>query len=155
MFYKTILNKKGESSYIQISVMLIASVVIASAVMGTFLSLTNGPVKDSLQKGFDTIDMEGNAVFVGNQYVDNAETATISYNLIGVSTQNTITKVMKGADYCTVIRPVAGYTRITNVKIMMGGEEITDSVFDPVHNLIAITDISGDIVINVSAIGLN
>ena len=76
------------------------------------------------------------------------EKYTITYSLDTATSTNTITEIEKDSSYTTTLsNPSDGY--ISNVAVIMGGNNITDTVYTSDTKTINITKVTGNIIITV------
>lgn len=76
---------------------------------------------------------------------------TITNNLTNVTTNNSITSMEKNNPYSANLTVVDGYT-LQSVKVVMGGVDVTSSVYS--NGVINIETVNGNIVITANAIGI-
>lgn len=74
-------------------------------------------------------------------------TYTVTNNLSNASTSNSATSVKKGTSYSATITASSGY-RLKSVTVIMGGVDITSSVYS--NGRISISDVTGNISITVT-----
>lgn len=84
-----------------------------------------------------------------NAVNDDSEYVSIVADLTNCSSSNDIIGAVKGGSYSTILSTADGY-KITSVKVTMGGEDVTDSVYSV--GLVSIPEITGDIVITAKAV---
>ena len=74
-------------------------------------------------------------------------TYTVTNNLSNASTSNSATSVKEGTSYSATITASSGY-RLKSVTVIMGGVDITSSVYS--NGRISISDVTGNVVITVT-----
>ena len=90
------------------------------------------------------------SVITKNQPIDNVLTYyTIERNLISCTSSSNVANVLENSVHTETLSADDGY-ELDSVVITMGGEDITNSVYS--DGVISITNVTGDIVITVSAI---
>ena len=73
---------------------------------------------------------------------------TVTRNLVNVTASSAAGMILSGASYQTTLTPAAGFDHL-NVKVTMGGKDITDSALS--GNIIQISNVTGNVVITASA----
>lgn len=85
----------------------------------------------------------------GNIYIDGVASNgyTITQNIQNVTSTNSVSSVTKNAAFTTILSPKEGYS-ITSVTVLMGGADITSTVFS--KNVITIDSVTANVIINVA-----
>ena len=78
--------------------------------------------------------------------------SAITYNLTGVASSNNATSIQNGNSYTTTLSLTEGYNKIQTVSVTMGGSDITSTAYNSKSKTISISNVTGPIVINATAI---
>lgn len=76
---------------------------------------------------------------------------TITYSLTAVTSSNRATSTTTGQPYTTTLTPTDPTYTINNIRVEMGGVDVTNSVYNQSTGVISIGAVSGDIEITASA----
>ena len=90
-------------------------------------------------------DIDRTVVYKGGTYY------SITYNLTGATSSYTGATAEENSFFKTIIRVDEGFT-LNSVKVTMGGVDVTSSVYEASTNNIIIEEVTGNVVITVTAI---
>lgn len=130
-------------------------VVTANYTDGTSRSVSDYTLSGTLAVGTSTITVSygGKTATFNVTVTHQAVTYSITNNLTNCTNSNGATAVTEGNSYSGTITANSGYTMIgATVSIIMGGTDITSTAYN--NGAITIASVSGNIVINASAVAV-
>lgn len=117
----------------------------------------------TLEQAFDvlTIDRANKILYAtrigagSDRAVSTIDTSTcaITYSLSNVTSSSSVASVTKHDSYSTTVTANQGYA-MSSVTVMMGGVDVTSSVYNSGTGAISIADVTGNVVITATAVGV-
>ena len=126
-------------------------IATAGDIIGYVDANNNVVLKGNLEDGTYSIKYEledGSTIDIGNLVLDSNVYYTITNNLTNCVNNNSLNEILEGNSYSAVISPIQGY-QIVNIKVTMGGVDITSSAV--ISESIEISNVTGDLVITAVA----
>lgn len=110
----------------------------------------NGPkVKDDQALADKLIETDGGTVTLYARWV--LSSYAVEYQLDGVNSSETTTSVSPGGNYTTTLSATDSGFTFRQVRITMGGRDVTEDAYNPDDHTINIPSVSGDIIIYAKA----